>query len=186
MTSSVNQQYFRCLSVRPKSVRGILRYLGISTKRVYIMHELKAGLNADKFATFERFPKRFYHSFVLQMTLVIHSTTGWSQVDLDAFEKKIHENMWISKTQCWALFRFSTATFTKTAIKPKFVDTFSLKNWSVYYKIPRITGPLNEFWFNRCFRESSLRKHNKSWGLRFTDSHVNIIIKFSLCVIHML
>ena len=31
------------------------------------MHELKAGLNADKFATFERFPKRFYHSFVLQM-----------------------------------------------------------------------------------------------------------------------
>ena len=52
------------------------------------MHELKAGLNADKFATFERFPKRFYHSFVLQMTLVIHSTTGWTQVDLDAFEKK--------------------------------------------------------------------------------------------------
>ena len=34
------------------------------------MHELKAGLNTDKFAIFERFPKRFYHSFVLQMTLV--------------------------------------------------------------------------------------------------------------------
>ena len=35
------------------------------------MHELNAGLNANKFATFERFPKRFYHhSFVLQMTLV--------------------------------------------------------------------------------------------------------------------
>ena len=34
------------------------------------MHELKAGLNTDKFVTFERFPKRFYHSFVLQMTLV--------------------------------------------------------------------------------------------------------------------
>ena len=185
MTSSVNQQYFRCLSVRPKSVRGILRYLGISTKRVYIMHELKAGLNADKFATFERFPKRFYHSFVLQMTLVYTFYNRLNASRLRRFWKK-HENMWISKTQCWALFRFSKGTFTKTAIKPKFVDRFSLKNWSVYYKIPRITCPLNEFWFNRCFRESSLRKHNKSWGLRFTDSHVNIIIKFSLCVIHML
>ena len=34
------------------------------------MHTLKTGLNADKFATFWMFPKRFYHSFVLQMTLV--------------------------------------------------------------------------------------------------------------------
>ena len=39
------------------------------------MHELKAALNAHKFATFRRFPKGFYHSFVLKMTL-IHSTTG--------------------------------------------------------------------------------------------------------------
>ena len=36
------------------------------------MHVLKNALNADKFATFWMFPKRFYHSFVLQMTL-IHS-----------------------------------------------------------------------------------------------------------------
>ena len=34
------------------------------------MHELKAGLNADKFATFRRFPKNFYQSFVLQMTFI--------------------------------------------------------------------------------------------------------------------
>ena len=34
-----------------------------------------AGFNADKFATFQRFPKRFYNSFVLQMTF-IHSTTS--------------------------------------------------------------------------------------------------------------
>ena len=27
------------------------------------------GLNAEKFATFWMFPKRFYHSFVLQITL---------------------------------------------------------------------------------------------------------------------
>ena len=29
------------------------------------MHELKTGLNADKFATFWMFPKSFYHSFDL-------------------------------------------------------------------------------------------------------------------------
>ena len=35
------------------------------------MHVLKTGLNADKFATFWMFSKRFYHSaFVLQMTLI--------------------------------------------------------------------------------------------------------------------
>ena len=39
------------------------------------MLELKAGLNADKFATFWMLPKSFYHSFLLQMTF-IHSTTG--------------------------------------------------------------------------------------------------------------
>ena len=38
------------------------------------MHELNAELNADKFATFRRFPKSFYDSFGLQMTF-IHSTT---------------------------------------------------------------------------------------------------------------
>ena len=39
------------------------------------MHELKAELNADKFATFWMLPKSFYDSFVLQMTF-IHSTTS--------------------------------------------------------------------------------------------------------------
>ena len=37
------------------------------------MHELNAGLNAEKFANFFMLPKVFYHSFVLQMTF-IHST----------------------------------------------------------------------------------------------------------------
>ena len=152
--------------MRPKSVRGILRYLGISTKRVYIMHELKAGLNADKFATFERFPKRFYHSFVLQMN---------------------H----IGKTQCWALFGFSKATFTKTAIKPKFVDRFSLKNFSAAIDQCTIKSPeLGVHWTNfgliAVFVKVALEKKKSSTGLRFTDSHVNIIIKFSLCVIHVL
>ena len=55
--------------VSQKSMRGIARYLGISIKRAYIMHALKTGLNADKFATFWIFPKRFNHSFVLRMIL---------------------------------------------------------------------------------------------------------------------
>ena len=38
------------------------------------MHALKTGLNGEKFATFWMFPKRFYDSFILQMTL-IHSTS---------------------------------------------------------------------------------------------------------------
>ena len=36
------------------------------------MHALKTGLNADKFATF---PKRFYHSFVLPVTLIASTLT---------------------------------------------------------------------------------------------------------------
>ena len=39
------------------------------------MHERKTGLYADKFATLWMFPEGFYHSFVLQMTL-IHFTIG--------------------------------------------------------------------------------------------------------------
>ena len=35
-----------------KSLRGILRDLEVSSERVYIIHELKAGLSSDKFSTF--------------------------------------------------------------------------------------------------------------------------------------
>ena len=34
------------------------------------MHVLKTGLKVDKLATFWMVPKRFYHSFVSQMTLI--------------------------------------------------------------------------------------------------------------------
>ena len=64
---------FPLCEVSQKSIRGISRYLAVSTKRVKIMHELKTRLYADKFATFCMFPERFYRSFVLQITL-IHST----------------------------------------------------------------------------------------------------------------
>ena len=40
------------------------------------MHKRKAGLNADKFATFWMLPKSFYRSFVLPMMTFIHSITG--------------------------------------------------------------------------------------------------------------
>ena len=52
------------------------------------MHELKAGLNAKKFATFWMLPKSFYHSFVLQMTFM-HSTTGQRQNTLGRFRKNM-------------------------------------------------------------------------------------------------
>ena len=54
------------------------------------MHELKAGLNADKFATFWMLPKSFDHSFVLQ-TSFTHSTTGKTRVDLRDISKN-YEN----------------------------------------------------------------------------------------------
>ena len=57
-----------------------------SYKKVINYAWTEAGLNADKFATFWRFPKNFYHSFILQM-MFIHSTTGWAQVDLHDFLK---------------------------------------------------------------------------------------------------
>ena len=82
------------------------------------MHALKAGLNADKFATFWMFPKRFYHSFVLQMTLT-HSRGHWTQEDLRDFET---HDMNQGKTQCWALV-ISKAKFTKTTID--FLNRFS-------------------------------------------------------------
>ena len=107
------------------------------------MHKLKAGLNADKFATFWMLPKSFYHSFFLQMTF-IHSTTGWTQVDLRDFEKK--------KKTCESVKRnavISKTTFTKTAIKSKFVASFSLKisepQLISVLKNPRISCPLKTF-----------------------------------------
>ena len=42
------------------------------------MHALKTGLNADKFATFWMFPKRFYHS----------SFRKWPLYTLEAAERK--------------------------------------------------------------------------------------------------
>ena len=39
------------------------------------MHELKTGVYDNKFATFWMFLERFYHSLILQTTL-IHPTIG--------------------------------------------------------------------------------------------------------------
>ena len=59
-------------------------------KGINHIHALMTGLNAEKFATFWMFPKRFYHSFVLQMTL-IHFRRRWTQVLLREFET--HQNV---------------------------------------------------------------------------------------------
>ena len=64
-----------CLLLCEVSQKSIRRISRICTKRAEIMHELNTVLNADKFLTLWMFPKHFYHSFVLLMTL-IHSTTG--------------------------------------------------------------------------------------------------------------
>ena len=90
--------------------------------------------------------KSFYHSFVLQLTFM-HSTTTLRAESPSIFLKEDRRVLYnrlkantlarfrktmkphgISRTQCRTLFVISKATFTKTAIKPKFVDRFSLKN----------------------------------------------------------
>ena len=93
------------------------------------MYALKTGLNADKFATFWMFPKRFYHSFVLQTTIT-HSMarSHWRQVDLRDFETQKRMNQ--GKKQCWALFVISN--FFSTLIDHytiKFRNFVSIKNF---------------------------------------------------------
>ena len=55
------------------------------------MHELKAGLNADKFATFWMLPKSFYHSFILQMTFTT-SSPGSSRFPTWRQQERRHES----------------------------------------------------------------------------------------------
>ena len=83
------------------------------------MHILKTGLNADKFA-------RFFGC--LRKGFITYSFCKWPLYTLEAAERKytyaIPKHMKTGKTQCWALFIITEATFTKTAIKAKFVDRF--------------------------------------------------------------
>ena len=74
------------------------------------------------------FPKSLYHSYFFVNDLT-HSKAGSTQVNLHSFRKQKIVSQ--GKTQCWgAHFVISNAIFTKTAIKPKFVDIFSLKTFS--------------------------------------------------------
>ena len=84
---------------------------------------MHAGLNADKFATFGCLRKKFYDSFVLQMKKPLNATR------LARF-RNTRKRMNQGETQCWALFVISKATYTKTAIKTKFVDRF-FKNFFI-------------------------------------------------------
>ena len=84
---------------------------------------MHAGLNADKFATFGCFRKKFYDSFVLQMKKPLNASS------LARF-RNTRKRMNQGETQCWALFVISKATYTKTAIKTKLVDRF-FKNFFI-------------------------------------------------------
>ena len=92
------------------------------------MYELRTGLYAHKFATFWMLPKRFYHTFVFQITL--NALYNQLKANRLARFRKTWNHVNLGKTQCWALFVIYKATFTKTVIKPKFDDRFSLKNFS--------------------------------------------------------
>ena len=61
------------------------------------MHELKTGLNADKFATFWMFPKRLsLIRFVNGPHTLYKPLNTLSQVDLRDFEKHVNQG----KTRC--------------------------------------------------------------------------------------
>ena len=79
-------QFHKNLSEEFRDILELLYKKGI------IMHALKTGLNADKFATFGCFWKGFITQFVLQMTLV-HSKGSWTQVHMRNFET--HKDVWI-------------------------------------------------------------------------------------------
>ena len=78
----------------------------------------------NKFATFFEVSKKFLsllcfaNDFYTLYNRLNTSRLAWFRNNM--------KNMWISKMQCWALFVISKGTFTKTAIKPKLVDRFSV------------------------------------------------------------
>ena len=70
----------------------------------------------------------------LRKGFITHSFCKWPFYTLQSAKpmwlariRKRWKSVNLGKTQCWALFVISKATFTKTAIKPKFDDRFSLK-----------------------------------------------------------
>lgn len=52
----------------------------------------------------------------------------------DSRDLKKYETCKQGKTQCWALFVISKATFTKTAIKPKCISNISLHKLYLHHK----------------------------------------------------
>ena len=69
-----------------------------------------------------------YFLDVSEKGFITYSFSKWPLYTLETAERKytyaISKHMKTGKTQCWALFVISEATFTKTAIKAKFVDRF--------------------------------------------------------------
>ena len=125
--------YFGCLSlpfceVSQKYMRVISRYLG---------QFLKKGINyawAEDW-TLCRPILLFFRYF--RKVFITHSFCKWPLYTLQSAERKslarfrkTRKRVNRGKTQCWAVLVISKATFTKTAIKWKFDDRLSFKNFS--------------------------------------------------------
>ena len=92
-----------------------------------INYKLKTELAAHKFATFWNFRNVFITNSLRKWPHTLYNRLNASRL---ARLRKTRKHVNHGKTQCWALFVISKATFTKTAIKPKFGDTFPWKNFS--------------------------------------------------------
>ena len=108
--------------VSQKSIRGNLRYHWISTKRDWRLDLMQKNL-----LLFGCFRNVFITQSFCKWPLC---TLQLAKVNTLVRFRKTMKTHGISRTQCWTLFVISKATLTKTAIKPKFVDIFSLKNFS--------------------------------------------------------
>ena len=114
---------FLLCEVSRKSITGISRYLWISTKRKLCM-SWRLDLMQTNWRLFGCVRKVFItHSFC-KWPFALYNRLNTSRL------ARFRKNMKISKTQCWALFVISKATFTKTAVKPQFLNRFSLKTFS--------------------------------------------------------
>ena len=120
-----------CLSlcdVSQKSVRGISRYPGICKKGIH-------------YAWTEDWTLRRQICYFLDISGKVLSLIRFANDPYTLYNRlnvsilgrfrKARNRVNRGKTQCWALFVISKATFTKTAITPKFHDRFPLKNFSV-------------------------------------------------------
>ena len=137
-------------------MKGISRYLRTSKKG--INYELKTGLFVDDLLLFRCFRK----GFIAHWRFANDPHTLYDRVNASRLQRfrKTAKHMNRGKTQCWAIFVISKATFTKTVIEPKFDDRLFLKNFSaaidqcsiyspifcIHEKVPNEGAKLSKYW----------------------------------------